>query len=391
MKKIILSIAILAGSLVARAEVVSCSGFTDPDQKTKVELTLHPQKNKGQIRFISANSSVTQGLNLSDVYYPAPNTLRYADSFGSSTLDFNVESGVVKQNSFNHGLYFKNAALDCKIIGQIPAAPSCSDNPEKSLISVLREGNSYKTMRAVNYALACGADVNYVDKFGCTPLLYAIDPYCGKNKISVSQSLTDLPGIVDRLLSEGAFVDVVDPANNETALLKAAKLNLRNVYEAFIAAEANFNFQDNNGMTPLMWAAYSGDDWTVKDILAAQPDRRLKNKKGLTAFDIATQWKKERVIDLVRIPDVTFEILGQEDGSCAPLKLEAIEGQTIEVTLKSTTKMFKLDSAELGLDLMADAKSRVTQVFKVESAGTYSFTCGVHHGSKVSIGEIVVR
>lgn len=391
MKTIALSILTLTVSLTAKAEVVSCSGFTDADQKTKVVLTLNPQKRKGEIRFVSSMSSSTHRLFLTDVYYPVPDTLRYGDPFGGTYLDFLVEDGVVKKNRFTYGLYFKETELDCRITGQIPEAPSCGKNPSQALVDILRKGRFHQTLRAVNFALACGADVNFTDKYGCTPLLYTMDQYCGNNQNPAPHSLIDVPKIVDRLVSEGAFVDIVDPAKDETALLKAAKSGLRDVYDSFVAAEANFDFQDSGGMTPLMWAAYNGDYWTVKDILEARPNRRLKNKKGQTAFDIATHWQKEQVVDLVRIPDATFEILGQGDGTCSPLKFEANEGQTIEIALKAPSKMFKLDSPELGIDLMADSNARTTQVLKLESAGTYSFTCGVHHARQVSTGTITVK
>ena len=379
-------------SVRAHAEVISCTGYTDSSQSTQVELTINATKKKGQIKFIAASGSVIQGLNLSnEVYYPAPDTLRYTDYGGNSFLDLQVVNGVIRQTAFTHGLYFKNAPLACVVNGQLPASPSCGANVNETLVAVLREGRFNQTTRAVNYQIACGADVNYTDKFGCTPLLYSMDANCGGNRNPGAHSITDLPQIADLLVTAGAFVDVVDPAKKETALLKAAKTGLRNVYDTFIAAEANFDFQDRDGMTPLMWAAYQGDDWNVKDILQARPDRRLKNRKGQTAFDIATQWQKERVIDLVRIPDVTIELKGQPDGSCSPLQIEAKEGQTVEFVLTATERMFKLESSVLELDVMADRNSKNTQIVKLSTAGTFGFTCGFHGSTKASSGQILVK
>jgi uncharacterized protein len=57
-----------------------------------------------------------------------------------------------------------------------------------------------------------------------------------------------------------------------------------------LAAKADVNIQDNNGWTPLMFAAGSDTDSTiglVKMILAAKPNVHLKNKKGENATYLA--------------------------------------------------------------------------------------------------------
>lgn len=53
--------------------------------------------------------------------------------------------------------------------------------------------------------------------------------------------------------------------------------------------------------------------------------------------------------------------------------------------------MFKFDSKELGVDLMADRNSKISQVIQVPSAGNYSFTCGLIGGSETSNGQIIVK
>lgn len=57
MKKIMLSALAMVVSVTANAEVVTCNGFTDADQKTKVTLTLYPLKKKGEIRFVTSGGS----------------------------------------------------------------------------------------------------------------------------------------------------------------------------------------------------------------------------------------------------------------------------------------------------------------------------------------------
>ncbi|MBY0413746.1 MAG: cupredoxin domain-containing protein, partial [Bdellovibrionales bacterium] len=121
------------------------------------------------------------------------------------------------------------------------------------------------------------------------------------------------------------------------------------------------------------------------------PDRRLKNKNGETAFDLAKHWQKDAVVDLVRIPDTTVMVKGNDDGTCSPLEIKLSKGQVVELILTATEKMFKLESDDLNLDLMADRNSSVSQIISPDGEGEFKFTCGLHGSSNPSVGKIIIK
>src|SRR5690606_10847031 len=56
--------------------------------------------------------------------------------------------------------------------------------------------------------------------------------------------------------------------------------------ELLIEAGADLNFQNNDGSTALISAAFFGHPEIVQLLLNAGADRTIKNKYGATAFDV---------------------------------------------------------------------------------------------------------
>ena len=384
-----------------KAETVTCTGISNEPNMTPLNFELQiqgkPDKDipsqihyKSTIRFTMPDGShQTNGIDLSEKPRTRLNKVIYGGL--TSKLELTYGSDGMLQSSVLNSPVAINLPVTCKIAGNQLSMPTCGrdDDKNKSLLSAIFSGDT----DSVETYIECGANVNKADKNGCTPIMFSIDSSCGVEGEKYVSSVTNHRAVIDSLINHGAFINVTDKAG-ETPLIKASKLNLRNVYDSFIAAEADFDAQDSQGNTALMYAVLNsdGDSWNTLSILEGNPDRRIKNKAGQTAYDIAKQWQRESVIDLVKIPDTTINIAGQADGTCTPLKFEVKKGQVIEIALKAMdTKMFRFVSPVLNLELMADYGATKKQIFTADSVGQFSFTCGFHGSNSVATGVIEVK
>lgn len=404
MKLLILTSAILFSSQFSVAQVISCTGMTnDIHASENVKFLLEIKKDKSPIfnnfgpfykssikYFYSTGTSFT-GIDISDRVSTKLNKVVFNGSLASSrnlTFKYNSDD-TIQTVTMNYDDRIINQPLECEISGIFPARPVCTEDIDKtkSLIQAIKSSD----IDSIETTIECGANVNLVDKNGCTPLMFALDSMCGEvNPIHYTSPFAKITQVLDTLTSNGAFVNTTDK-QGETPLIKASKMNISNVYDTFIALEADFDAQDKLGNTALMYAVLNGNDQVVEQLLEGNPDRRLKNKAGKTAYDLAKQWQKESIVDLVRIADTSVLIQGKDDGTCSPLQINLKQGQVVDLTLKATDKMFKLDSTALGLDLMADRNSTSKRTFSLENKGSFKFTCGFHGANMPSEGVIVVQ
>ena len=94
--------------------------------------------------------------------------------------------------------------------------------------------------------------------------------------------------VVAFLLAHNAPLDALDEYGNN-ALWAACYAQASDCIAALIDAGVNLDYQNAaSGATALMYAASSGRDAVVKQLLAAGADVRLQNHDDFTALDLAS-------------------------------------------------------------------------------------------------------
>jgi ankyrin repeat protein len=83
-------------------------------------------------------------------------------------------------------------------------------------------------------------------------------------------------------------------------LIKAAKAGKTDVLEALLDEGIDVNTKDNNGMTPLMWAAYKCHLTAVELLLENDADVNAKNNDGKTAFNLAEGGIYTEIIEVLK-------------------------------------------------------------------------------------------
>lgn len=168
-------------------------------------------------------------------------------------------------------------------------------------------------VEAANRLIDAGADVNRADHKGETPLIAA--------------AFNGSSGLVESLLGRGAGPGAIDASGKAAieyaaargaarvvALLLDAHVDVNRAYDADLTAlmwaaghadsapetealktvalligrGAAVNARDDRGRTALMIAAAMGHDSIVRALLAAQADKRLRDRTGRTAADLAS-------------------------------------------------------------------------------------------------------
>lgn len=281
-------------------------------------------------------------------------------------------------------------------VPKLPPAPSeacmkwSTAKKNTALIRAAKAG----TLEQIDALLDCGANPNFHDAKGCTPLLYMTDLACGyrpsgtttnpanpngqESPIMSPRSAMNLNDYINLLLSQGAEIDSKDPVTNETPLLKLVKYSQADAAEIFINLEADINAQDVEGNTAIMLAADKGNYYLVRTVLDGNPNLALKNKAGKTAYQIAEKKGYGGLLDLLTPAAKSETIEGKNDGTCTPKMVHLMVGKSVEIVLKSSTKMFLLKAPALNLELMSMPGQPAKQTITPTRTGTFPFTCGVH-------------
>ena len=106
--------------------------------------------------------------------------------------------------------------------------------------------------------------------------------------------------LVEYLIGKGANPNDAD-MDGITALGWATLTNHADTVQTLIARGAKVNHVDRFGMTPLLYAASIdfGDTAVIEKLIAGGADLKAKNKEGLTAHDLAKNYRHEKMASIL--------------------------------------------------------------------------------------------
>ena len=159
----------------------------------------------------------------------------------------------------------------------------------------------------VKQLLAAGADLGIVDNEGNT----ALDIARESGETEIVQLLVNVLNVtllkfikagdldaVNQLIELGANPDYND-ADGDTPLLLAVFKNHIEIVKVLLEKGVRVNISDPTGTTLLHFAAGNGYTEIAKLLLIAGADIGLKNNQGQTAFDFANKYKKPEIVQLI--------------------------------------------------------------------------------------------
>ena len=158
-------------------------------------------------------------------------------------------------------------------------------NSATPLFLAIMSGDEENVRVLIDAGARIDQKMKIIGRFLQSPLLYAT---------SGSQPISEL------LFARSANANEAD--DDKISLLSwAAISNHPSIVRLLLAKGAKVNHVDNFGMTALLYAASIdyGDTTVLEQLLAAGADVSFKNKEGLTALDLAKNYRHQRIADLL--------------------------------------------------------------------------------------------
>jgi len=203
---------------------------------------------------------------------------------------------------------------------QAPAARRAPADQEGPSDSPLIRALEQRDLAHIRELLQSGASANQKDRFGMTPLAVAISLHNsdfaellvlkgadveltadnGASPLMTAAWYCDL-GTARILLEHGAKVNHSD-RDGETALGSAADAcRSADMIKLLVASRAQVNAKTNRARTPLIIAAFNGNESAVRELVQAGADPNAKDARGDTAESSACERQVGRTENQDRI------------------------------------------------------------------------------------------
>lgn len=164
--------------------------------------------------------------------------------------------------------------------------------PLYSFIQAFHDNNVAKVIELINN----GADVNARDKYGRTPLMYAVDRGC----IEICRVLIKAGADVNAWDASGITSLMIAIFACNIKLHKSTLANNIKLVELLVQNGADVNAKDEEGRTPLMYAVWMGNIELIQYLIQHGADVNAKDKNGNTLIEhTRNKEMKEQLLRLV--------------------------------------------------------------------------------------------
>jgi ankyrin repeat protein len=236
-------------------------------------------------------------------------------------------------------LIFVSIVAGCRA-GNMNTADYFSDAQAAALAQAAAKGHTDEIARL----LSEGVDVNARGKDGMTPLLWALFnqnkegfecllqhganpnlqlsddqtselarelPFAGNSAMSFAARYQDI-WYLDTVIKYGGNVNLVNPFRSFTPIYASIEALRKLQPRKLIEAGANLNFQDRDGVTPLVFAAMCNRYDLAYEMLQAGADPTIKNKWGKGIEYFINQSKGRTTPEVSQWRDKVVELLHQK-------------------------------------------------------------------------------
>ena len=223
------------------------------------------------------------------------------------------------RNIMMMAIFKNNKDMVRKLIYEGFRVDSPNNNGTRAIHTAVKEGSK----EIVDILIEAGADIDIKDDNGYTSLIWAAT-LCKEEIVDVlldnkaklneqnNNGMTALncacwkcnADITKKLIKAGADIELAD-RSGETPLITACEMNDFDVASILVNNKARINVRGGtNGWTPLMHAAFNGNNDLVKLLIANGADESMKSTCGVRLMSMAKDEETKKVIiEAVRTRD----------------------------------------------------------------------------------------
>ena len=171
-----------------------------------------------------------------------------------------------------------------------------------------------------------GAEVNFVNKLGQTPLMLAV----GKGNTE----------IIMTLLKSKAKIDIKDE-NGNTALSYAVIKRRMDIGKILIDHGANINSKDNDGCTPFLLAVISGNNEAMDFLYKQGADVNAQDNDGWTALMFVVSRNDIKAINKILLMKPKLEIINKNNETALQIAISNKQTEIKDILIKAGSKEYK--------------------------------------------------